>query len=123
MRDEEFSRYFDDYLEPPVEPNPELAEVQLVWERGNPKFAARHILEQHGITEDAVEQVLLEIPPFVEARRHPNHPNRTVFWGATRHDRWIVVICEDWPQGVQRFLRPITAFEPAEGVDYWESFS
>jgi hypothetical protein len=43
-----------------------------------------------------------------------------VFWGATRFDRWIVVVCEDWIEDGVRHLRPITAFEPSEGADYWE---
>lgn len=62
------------------------------------------------------------MPSYVEAKRHPDFPNRTLFWGATRHDRWLFVVCEDWSEGGIRFLRPITAFEPGEGVAYWERY-
>ena len=96
--------------------------VRFVWERGNPNFGARHIWEKHGITEEEVEQVLLEVPPNVEARRHPSYPNRTIFWGATRSDRWILVVCEDWTGGEIRYLRPITVLEPEEKQGYWEEY-
>ncbi len=122
MDAQDFRRLLDDYLEPPVQPNPEMAKVEIVWERDSLGFGARHIWEQHRISELEVEQVLFEVPPDVEARRHPDFPHRTIFWGATRLDRWIIVICEDWNEGVKRFLRPITAFEPAEGARYWEKY-
>ena len=89
----------------------------IVWERESFDFGSKHIWEKHRVTEEEVEQVLFEVPPHVEARRHADHENRTVFWGATRYDRWIVVVCEDWNEGGTRFLRPITAFEPEEGTD------
>ncbi len=122
MSDEDLARLLQRYLEPPVEPNPEFAGVRLVWERDNPDFGARHIWESHGIAEREVEQVLLEVPPYVEAKRHPDYPNRTIFWGATRYDRWIFIVCEDWMEGGTRHLRPITAFEPQEGRRYWEDY-
>ena len=120
MNDEEFLRSIDEYLSPPADANPAMGGVEIVWERGDLRFGARHIWDKHVITEQEVEQVILEIPPYVEVRRHRNVPNRTVFWGATRVDRWIVVVCEDLQQGDTRQLRPITAFEPEEGLDYWE---
>ena len=120
MNDEEFLRSLDEYLTPPADENAAMGGVEIVWERGDSRFGARHIWDKHGITEEEVEQVILEVPPFVEARRHRDHPDRTVFWGATRGDRWIVVVCEDWQQGDIRYLRPITAFEPEEGLEYWE---
>lgn len=112
MHEDDFLRQIDEYLEPRAEPNPEMAGVKIIWERDNPNFGARHIWENHRTTEQEVEQVLFEIPPFVEAKRHPNHPNRTIFWGATRNDRWIFIVCEDGKEGNTRYLRPITAFEP-----------
>jgi hypothetical protein len=36
--------------------------------------------------------------------------------------RWILVVCEDRSDGGVRFLKPITAFEPSEGVKYWEKY-
>jgi hypothetical protein len=51
--------------------------------------------------------VLFEIPPIVDAKRSREHPERTLFWGATRHDRWIFVACEDWTEGAIRYLKPI----------------
>ncbi|MDP2937478.1 MAG: hypothetical protein Q8O86_13415 [Dehalococcoidia bacterium] len=122
MNDEVLLRHLDEYLEPPADPNPETAGITIVWERDNPNFGARHIWGKHRITEEEVEQVIFEIPPFVEAKRHPDHPNRTIFWGATRRDRWIVIVCEDWKEDDTRYLRPITAFEPEEGVKYWEEY-
>ena len=122
MNDDEFLRYLNQYLEPPADPNPEMAGVTIVWEREDPNFGARHIWDDHSITEAQVEQIIFEIPPYVEAKRHPDHPNRTLFWGATRNDRWILIVCEDWTEGDTRYLRPITAFEPAEGHQYWEGY-
>lgn len=120
MDEEGFLRLIEEYLEPPADPNPEMAGITIVWERDNSNFGALHIWEEHRITEQEVEQVLIEIPPFVEAKRHPDHPNRTIFWGASRNDRWIFVVCEDWTKVSTRYLRPITAYEPDEGHEYWE---
>ncbi len=122
MGDDELLRHLDEYLEPPTDPSPQMAGIKIVWERESSKFGARHIREHHGITEDEVEEVLFEVPPYVEARRHRDHPNRTVFWGATRNDRWLFVVCEDWKEGNIRYLTPITAFEPVEGRAYWETY-
>ena len=36
--------------------------------------------------------------------------------------KWIFVVCEDWTDGGVRHLKPITAFEPPEGVKYWERY-
>lgn len=120
MRDEEFLDLLAQYLEPPAQTNPAMVNVEIVWERDNPAFGSKHIWEDHRVTEQEVEQVLFEVPPYVEAKRHPDHPGRTLFWGATRHDRYIFVVCEDWSDGGRRYLRPVTAFEPEEGRVYWE---
>ena len=119
MQDDEFKKLIDSYLEPSGDPNIEMAGVTVVWIRDSEEYGSKHIEMKHGITEEEVEQVLFEVPPFVEARRHSDFPNRTVFWGATRFDRWLVVVCEDWKEGKERYLKPITAFEPEEGEDYW----
>lgn len=119
MRDNEFRDLLDQYLARPADPNPEMAGVHVVWVRDNHDFGALHIMGKHGITEREVEEVLFELPPYVEARRHPEHPDRTMFWGATRCDRWMFVVCEDWIDGQTRYLKPITAFEPDKGKDYW----
>ena len=118
MDDEEFLRLLDEYLEPPAEPNPEMAGVRIVWTPEN----LRHIWE-HDVREEEVEQVLLQVPPRVEAKRSTEHPNRTLFWGAPRFDQWIFVVCEDRVDADTRFLKPITAFEPNDGVKYWERFT
>ena len=120
MNDEDFLRSLDDYLAPPADVNPAMIGLEIIWERGDLRFGARHIWDKHGITEQEVEEVIFEVPPYVEARRHRDFPDRTVFWGATRGDRWIVIVCEDRMRGGARQLRPITAFEPDEGVEYWE---
>ena len=77
------------------------------------------MLERHCVTKDEVEEVLLFIPPMVEALRSREHPDRTLFWGATKQDRQLFISCEDkMVDGVRR-LTPITAFEPPEGKAYW----
>jgi len=53
--------------------------------------------------------------PILTRSSQAEYPNRTLFWGATRNDRWIFVVCEDWKQEGVRYLRPITAFEPEVG--------
>lgn len=76
--------------------------------------------QKHGVTEVEVEEVLLRVPPYVDAKRHREHPDRTAFWGATQQDRWLIVICIDEDTVDERTLTPITAFEPDDGEDYWE---
>ena len=77
MNDEEFLRYLDEYLKPPADVNLEMAEINIIWERDSPDFGARHIRENHSITEEEIEQVIFEMPPFVETKRHPDYTNRT----------------------------------------------
>lgn len=124
--DERFEELLAQYLDPPAEPNPELLGVRVVWVEGDERLGALHIERKHRVSKREVEEVLFEIPPRVEAKRHPAHPGRTLFWGATRHDRWLFVVCEDREVrgtggGGARTLKPITAFEPDEGEDYWRS--
>jgi len=118
MDDEELDDLLDGYLSGWDLPNLDMADVEIDWVRGNPQFGVDHI-EAHGVTVEEVEEVLLEVPPEVEAKRHKDHPNRTIFWGATRAGRWLFVSCEDHEQGTRRILKPITAFEPEEGQEYW----
>lgn len=119
MNDAEFLELLEGYLERVAEPNPALVGVQVHWVRDNQAFGARHMAEKHGVEEREVEEILLEIPPVVEAKRHRDSPGRTMFWGATRQDRWLVVVCEDWLEDGLRHLQPITAFEPDDGEAYW----
>ena len=120
--DDEFAALLDRYLDPPAEPNRKLNRssdvTEIVWVEADERLGAAHI-EGHGINKREVEEVLLEIPPYVEAKRSPDHPERTLFWGATRRDRWIFVVCEDWREGRVRYLKPIRAFEPDDGEGYW----
>ena len=120
MRNDELGDLIQGYLTPPSQANPEMVGVEIVWERDNPRFGSRHIYELHEVSEEEVEDVLIRIPPYAEAKSHPEYSNRTVFWGATRYDRWLIVVCEDRTEGGVRFLSPITAFEPLNGVEYWE---
>jgi hypothetical protein len=53
-------------------------DVEIVWVRGNPADGSEHIAINN-VTEAEVEEVLLEIPPEVEAKRHKDHPGRTCF--------------------------------------------
>src|SRR5262245_12633262 len=94
--------------------------VIINWIRGDSAVGSLHMLESHNVSEKEVEQVLLRMPPMVEARRSRRHPGRTIFWGATRHDRWLFVSCDDEIVGNKRILTPITAFEPSGGRLYWE---
>lgn len=119
MKEDEFRKLLDDYLDPPGEPNPRMTGVEIVWVRDRPEFGSMKMAEKHNVTEREVEEVLFEIPPFVAAKRSPAAPGRTLFWGATRHDRWLIVVCEDWTEGDLRYLKPITAFEPDDGEEYW----
>tara|TARA_Y100000294_G_scaffold139871_1_gene133496 strand:+ start:77 stop:520 length:444 start_codon:yes stop_codon:yes gene_type:complete len=122
MTDSDFSHLLDSYLEPDADPHPMAGNVQVMWERNSLNMGSRHIWEKHRVTEEEVEQVILEVPPYVDIKDHPVLVNRTMFWGATRLDRWIFVVCEEWQESGLMYLRPLTAFEPEEGVDYWESF-
>jgi hypothetical protein len=95
-----------------------MGDVQIVWVDDDSRLGALHIAA-HGVSKEEVEQVLMETPPFVEAKHSREHPGRTIFWGATRLDRWLFIACEDWTQGDIRYLKPITAFAPDEGEAYW----
>jgi hypothetical protein len=119
MDDAEFEDELEAYLSGDLALNPEMEDVQIVWVEENPHLGALHIAN-HDVTKEEVEEVLFEIPPEVEAKRHKDHPERTIFWGATRKGRWLFVACEDWTERGTRFLKPITAFEPDEGQTYWE---
>jgi hypothetical protein len=118
--DDDFLALLDDYLDEPHDPNPRMANVRIVWVEDDPRLGALHIT-RHGVTKEEVEQVLFEVPPVVEAKRSREYPERTIFWEATRRDRWIFVACEDWSEGSTRYLKPITAFEPDEGERYWRA--
>jgi hypothetical protein len=121
--DEELSleEQLADYLEPEADPNPQMAGIQIVWVEDHPGLGAQHMLRKHGVEKHEVEEVLLEVPPYVEAKRSREHPERTYFWGATRRDRWLFVVCEDWKERGKRYLKPITAYEPPDGIDYWKT--
>lgn len=119
MEDDDFDDLLDQYLDGTLFPNMEMADVEIVWVEGNPTLGALHIA-QHGVTKDEVEEALLECPPEVEAKRHKDHPGRTIFWEATREGRWLFISCDDWEDGGIRYLRPITAFSPDEGRAYWD---
>lgn len=119
--DDDFLALLDSYLDEPYDPDPRMANVRIVWIEDDLGVGALHIATKHQVTRDEVEQVLLEIPPVVQAKRSGHYPERTLFWGATRQDRWIFVVCEDWTEGSIRYLKPITAFEPDEGECYWRT--
>ncbi len=67
--DEDFLALLDDYVDEPHDPNPRMANVEVVWIEGDPRVGALHIAA-HGVTKDEVEQVLFEIPPVVEPSGH-----------------------------------------------------
>jgi hypothetical protein len=119
MDDPEFSDELDAYLEGDLYPNLEMADVEIVWIDGNEHFGSLRMRLKHGVEKHEVEEVLLELPPEVEAKRAKDDPRKTYFWGATREGRSLFVACEDRRKGVTRFLTPITAFEPDDGYEYW----
>jgi hypothetical protein len=119
MDDADFDDDLEAYLSGELFPNLEMANVQIVWVEDNPDLGAMHI-GMHGVTKAEVEEALLETPPEVEAKRHANYPERTIFWGMTRAGKWLFISCEDWTVGDTRFLKPITAFTPADGRAYWD---
>jgi uncharacterized DUF497 family protein len=118
--DDDFLALLDAYLDEPHDANPALAQVRVVWIEDDPRVGALHIA-WHSVSKAEVEQVLFEMPPIVEAKRSRQHPDRTLFWGATRADRWLLVVCEDWTEDEIRYLKPITAFTPDDGEAYWRS--
>src|SRR5208282_6107891 len=81
MDDADFDDLLDQYLDGTLFPNMEMADVEIVWVEGDTRLGALHIA-QHGVSKDEVEQALLETPPDVEAKKHEDHPGRTIFWGA-----------------------------------------
>jgi len=110
MADDELDDLLNEYF---GSPNLDMLDVEIVWVRGNSGYGSDHIAVNN-VTEQEVEEVLLEVPPEVEAKRHRDHPGRTIFWGATRAGRWLFVACDDRREGDRRLLTPITAFEPEE---------
>ena len=118
--DDDFRTLLEAYLDEPHDPNPALATVRILWIEDDSGVGVVHIAK-HNVTKAEVEQVLFEIPPVVQAKRSRDYPERTLFWGATRRDRWLFVVCEDWTEGAVRYLKPITAFEPDEGEQYWRT--
>jgi hypothetical protein len=119
MDEAEFDDLLDAYLDGTLFPNLEMADVELVWVDENLNFGSLHMRLLHHVEKHEVEEVLLELPPEVEAKRARDNLNKTYFWGATREGRWLFVACEDRQQGGKRFLTPITAFEPEDGYEYW----
>ena len=121
FEDEHFLDLLDDYLDPPSDPNPAMCGVVIDWVTDDERLGALHMKSKHQVSQEEVEEVLLQIPPMVQAKRSPRYPGRTLFWGATRRDRWLFIVCEDWKEGELRHLKPITAFEPDDGQAYWDS--
>lgn len=120
MDDLDFLRAWEDYPEPPDEANRRILGVRIHWIEDHPRMGVAHIRENR-VEPWEVEDVLFRVPPEVEARKNPDRPDRTYFWGATRYDRWLFVACLDEDEEGTRVLTPITAFEPPDGRAYWES--
>jgi hypothetical protein len=120
MGDSEFADDLDAYLDGDVYPNLEMADLEIVWIDNNPSLGSLHMQLDHNVQKEEVEEALLELPPEVEAKRNPEYPGRTIFWGATRAGRWLFISCDDRTIAGKRYLRPITAFTPDEGRAYWD---
>ena len=119
--DKDFLELLGEYTKPPADPNPKMLGFELNWVRGNPKYGSLHMQQKHNVTEQEVYEVLFLIPPYVEARGHPHEAGRTIFWGATQNDRWLIVICEAQTEQRRRVLTPVTAFTPDHEEEYWRS--
>jgi hypothetical protein len=119
MGDPEFADDLDDYLHGDLHPNLEMADVEIVWVDGNEHFGSLHMRLNHQVEKHEVEEVLLELPPEVEAKRARDDPRKTYFWGETRDGRRLFVACKEGREAGKRFLTPITAFEPEDGYEYW----
>ena len=68
--DDEFVQLLDRYLDPPAEPNRSMEATEIVWVEGDERLGAAHI-DRHGISKYEVEEVLLEIPPYVKRSGRP----------------------------------------------------
>jgi hypothetical protein len=110
MDDAAFDDLLDQYLDGTLAPNLEMADVEIVWVDHSPHFGSLHMLREHDVKKHEVEEVLLELPPEVEAKRARDDSRKTYFWGATREGRWLFVACEDRRQGNRRFLTPHHSF-------------
>ena len=69
----------DAYLEGDLFPNLEMAEVEIVWVDDNPSFGSLHMRIKHNVAKHEVEEVLLELPPEVEAKRARDDPHKAYF--------------------------------------------
>lgn len=112
--EEDFKKLLEEFLQPEVDRNPAFANVRIGHVRDNPGYGVLHMWEKHQITEQEVEEVILETPPAVESRRDPDHPGRLLFLGATRKRRQLMVVCDVVWEGRTKVLVPITAFEADE---------
>ncbi len=73
MGDSDFDDFLDDYLDDEANPNFDMLDVEIVWVRGNSAYGTDHIAINN-VTEAEVEEVLLEIPPEVEAPQEISRP-------------------------------------------------
>ena len=112
---DEFRKLLEEYLDPPTEENPAYRQVRVRWIEGDPRVGALHMWEKHRVTKKEVEEVIFKIPPAVEARRDPDHPDRWLFFGATKKRRSLLIPCDEEWEGETRVLIPITAFDAEEG--------
>jgi len=108
--DDEFRRLLLEYEKPPGDLNPEMVGVELDFHRGDPRYGALH-MAGHGLSETDVWEVIFELP---EVKQRPGNVGRTEFWGTTRRDREIMVVCEDFRKEKKRYLVLITAYDHPE---------
>ncbi len=114
MTDDDFKKLLEDFIEPEADPNPDTSHFQLRFVRDNPAYGSFHMHQKHQVSEHEVREVLLEIPPTVECRHDPDHPERKLFFGATRKRRQLLVVCDVEHEGDTTILVPITAFDADE---------
>jgi len=110
MTDDDFRRLIAGYLDTAT---PQMAAVQLDMMEGNEKFGADHALQDHGVSQVEIRQMLYELPA-PEEKRSKHAPARTMFWGCTRLGREITVVVHDEVDQGNRHLSLITAFDESE---------
>ena len=118
MGDDDFEDDLAAYLNGEAYPDEDM-NAKMDWVDDNPIFGSLHMRIHHNVAKHEVEEALFELPPKVEAKRHPHDPGKTIFWGETRRGRGLFISCEDFQKDGVRYLRPVTAFEPDEGYEYW----
>jgi uncharacterized DUF497 family protein len=83
----------------------------VIWDDPGEPRGNRQEIEDHGLTEDEVDSVLLDDAATVVTNR--SHPEHCLIFGYTFTGRFIAVAFEILDEHYP-VIRPITAFEPGD---------